>query len=119
MENQVVLMNIYNSLKPGGYFICIDSLDDNVIYRANRLFHFFRGKRSFSTLQNMPSLRLLKRYEEVFAEMEVRFFGALCWLVPVLKPFLREEAISRFIEKSDELFSVRASAFKFVMICRK
>ena len=74
-ENVVVLMNIYRSLKPG-YFICIDSLDDNVIYRTNRLFHFFRGK-IILTLQNMPRLRLIKRYEDVFSEIEVRFL-VLC-----------------------------------------
>ena len=42
-DNDLVLKNVYQKLKPGGYFVCVDSLDNNIIYRINRYLHYLRG----------------------------------------------------------------------------
>jgi len=61
-DNQLVLQHIYRVLKPGGYFICVDSLNHSPIYRANRFFHYLRGKRTLSTLKRMTTTALIARY---------------------------------------------------------
>lgn len=118
-DNDVVIENIYKKLKFNGCFICVDSLNNNYIYRLNRFIHFFFKRRSYSTLQNMPSLKLIEKYRERFAKTDVEFFGSLCWIVPILRFFMRDESIALFLNKFDRFIEVKASAFKFVMICRK
>ena len=118
-DNSIVLDNIYRALKPGGVFVCVDSLDNNWVYRLNRLYHYFSGDRSLSTLRRMPNAKLLERYSQKFGDVTLTFFGSLVWLAPVLRLFLRNAAISRILKRVDSLVSVKYSAFKFVMVARK
>ncbi len=118
-DNAIVLNNIYQALKPGGFFICVDSLNNNWIYRLNRFFHYLTGRRSLSTLRRMPSTRLFEIYNKKFEEVTVTYFGSLVWLAPVLKLFLRETPVSNTLKWFDTLINVKYSAFKFVMVARK
>ena len=118
-DNAIVLNNIYQALKPGGFFICVDSLNNNWIYRLNRFFHYLTGRRSLSTLRRMPSTRLFEIYNKKFEEVTVTYFGSLVWLAPVLKLFLREAPVSNTLKWFDTLINVKYSAFKFVMVARK
>jgi ubiquinone/menaquinone biosynthesis C-methylase UbiE len=52
-----LISQIKKYLKPEGKFICVDSLDHNLIYRTNRLIHYLCSRRSWSTLVRMPWLR--------------------------------------------------------------
>ena len=45
-DNKLVLNEIYRVLKPKGMFICIDSLNENPIYKFNRYLHYLRGNRT-------------------------------------------------------------------------
>ena len=65
-DNSIVMNEIYRVLVKGGIFIAIDSLNNNPIYKLNRYIHFLLGNRSKSTLQRMPTIKLLEKYTVKF-----------------------------------------------------
>ena len=118
-DNIVTRNEIFRVLKANGSFICIDSLNHNPIFKANRFLHYLRGNRSRNTLLRMPTLALIDVYEEKFGSVEKSFFGSLSWLFPVLRIVLGESKSSNFGKWFDAKFSVKKSAFKFIMIAKK
>ena len=118
-DNDRVRDEIFRVLKPGGAFVCVDSLNHNPIYRLNRWWHFRRGRRSRSTLRRMPRLSLIDSYAARFGHADVQFFGAIAWLTPLLVRVLGESAAAAWSDRLDRFVGVRRSAFKFVMVARK
>lgn len=119
-DNHLVLCHIHRLLKPGGVFICVDSLNHNPIYRLNRYIHFLRGDRSLSTLQRMPNCDLISKYQSAFGGAAVvQYFGSLSWLFAILAHVVSEHWLSDVSNRIDRLFRVRKSAFKFVLMVRK
>lgn len=118
-DNERVLRNIHRALRPGGYLICVDSLNNNPIYRLNRYLHFLRGNRTRSTLKNMPDMALIKAYKEAFTSVDVSYFGSMDWMAPVLGLVLGQRQVANVMAFCDKLCRVRSAAFKFVMVCRK
>lgn len=118
-DNGVVMNEIYRVLKGGGLFLCVDSLNHNPIYRFNRWLHYLRGNRTKSTLRRMPTISLIERYGARFGATEVRYFGAVSWLMPLIAPVLGKGRAARVSERVDRIARIRKSAFKFVMIARK
>jgi ubiquinone/menaquinone biosynthesis C-methylase UbiE len=106
-------------LKPGGRFICVDSLNHNPIYRFNRWLHYVRGARSASTLRRMPSLRSIDDYRRSFGEAEVWYFGAAIFLVPLAARLGGELRAAKWSNAVDRAVRVKRSAFKFVMVATK
>lgn len=118
-DNETVLGEIHRVIKTGGCFICVDSLNDNPIYRINRYLHHRRGERTASTLRRMPTVRLIEDYGRRFGRMEVRFFGAASWAMPFASKVIGDETAAKLSDRIDGWFKVRRSAFKFVMIATK
>lgn len=118
-DNSIVKSEIFRVLKPGGIFVCVDSLNNNPIYRFNRWIHYIRDNRTKSTLVRMPTIRLIDQYRTLFGHVEVRFFGSVIWCIPLLVKLFGEDKASRFSDWFDRFIGVRASAFKFVMIATK
>jgi SAM-dependent methyltransferase len=114
-DNQVVMNEINRVLKPGGIVIIVDSLHENPIYIINRWIGYFRGTRSLSTIKRMPTLKLIREYEDKFNIIKLDFFGSLTWLSPMLT-FLRKDLVGRFFDRFDTLINVQRSAFKFVVV---
>ena len=66
----------------------------------------------------MPSLSLIKDYENTFGSCEAEFFGSIVWASPILKIFGKQFA-SKVINLFDKAFKIKKSAFKFVMCVKK
>ena len=118
-DNKLVMENIYRVLKPGGTFLCVDSLNENFIYKLNRFFHFLRGNRSFSTIIRMPTIRTLEMYKNKFSNSTIKYYGSIIWLIPFFRLIIDEKKILRIINLFDNYIKVRKSAFKFVMKLEK
>ena len=118
-DHEVVLGQIFRVLKPGGNFICVDSLHHNPAYIVNRWWNYMRGRRSLRTLARMPTMSLIALYRSRFDQVHVEFHGSLAWLMPALVPFLGYDKSRLFSDWFDRKFSITRSAFKFVMVATK
>tara|TARA_B100001057_G_C22868719_1_gene957764 strand:+ start:5048 stop:5815 length:768 start_codon:yes stop_codon:yes gene_type:complete len=118
--NKIVVKDeIIRVLKPGGYLIVVDSLNNNPIYRLNRFIHYLKGNRTRSTLYNMPNTKLIDEYKENFLVTFLSFYGSIIWMSPFLSFFFNNIMISKIITKFDILINVKKSAFKFITVMRK
>jgi hypothetical protein len=99
--------------------IAVDSLNGNPIYRLNRYMHYLKGNRSKSTLIRMPTISLIDKYTEKFGYAEVKFFGAITWIFPLLSKILSEQAVTKLSNWIDAKFNIKGSAFKFVIMLVK
>lgn len=114
-----VLLEVARVLKPGGTFVCVDSLNNNPIYRFNRWIHYLKGERTKSTLINMPNLARLKVICRLFESAHVYHYGSISYLMPIISKFLGEKTSARLSNAVDNFFGVRGSAFRFVLVAKK
>jgi SAM-dependent methyltransferase len=105
-------------LRPGGIFICVDTLNHNPIYRFNRWLHYKRGERTKSTLLYMPTIDRIQSISRGFKDTDVRFFGAISYILPALAYLIGQIYAAKISDIVDRLIHVRRSAFKFVMVAR-
>jgi ubiquinone/menaquinone biosynthesis C-methylase UbiE len=109
---------IQRILRPGGIFICVDSLNHNPIYRLNRWLHYKRGERTRSTLIRMPTMARIQSISRGFKSAEVRYFGAASYLMPFLACIIGQSLAAQFSNAIDCLVRVHYAAFKFVLVAR-
>jgi ubiquinone/menaquinone biosynthesis C-methylase UbiE len=114
-DNKLVMNEIYRVLKPGGMLFILDSLNNNPIYRFYRYLNYLRGLRTKNTLLRMPTISLINEYTQKFGHVEVKYFGAITWIFPLLNKVLSEKLITNFSNWIDVTFKIKRSAFKFVM----
>lgn len=105
-------------LRPGGMLICVDSLNINPIYRVNRYIHYMRGNRSKSTLKRMPNLERIIALSSGFSGVDVRYFGAMSFAMPIVARFFGENTAQVASDRFDQLVGVKRSAFKFVIVAQ-
>jgi len=105
-------------LRSGGSFICVDSLNHNPIYRFNRWVHYLRGRRTRSTLIRMPTIERIQSISKGFKSAEVRYFGAVSYLMPLFAFIVGQKHAANISDTIDRLLHVRRSAFKFVMVAK-
>ena len=117
-ENNLVKNEIYRVLKPNGIFICIDSLNDNPIYKLNRFFHYIKGNRTKSTLKRMPDRKLLGNYNNKFGDTKINFTGKLIWILYPLSKIISYEKSKLLSDIFDNILPNWMS-FKFIMEARK
>jgi hypothetical protein len=99
--------------------IVIDSLNNSPVYRLNRYIHYLKGNRSKGTLIRMPTISLIDKYSQKFGHVEVKFFGAITWMFPLLSKVLSEQVLTKLSNWIDASFNIQGSAFKFVMMVVK
>lgn len=107
---------ILRVLRPGGMFLCVDSLNHNPVYRLNRWLHYMKGERTISTLRYMPKIERIRSLSKGFQRVEVKYFGAVSYLMPFVAHILGQSLATRFSDAIDRLVHVRRAAFKFVMV---
>jgi len=110
-----VRSEIKRVLKKGGLFICVDTLNDNPIYKINRYIDYLRGKRSKSTLNNMMTWRMINSYKQEFDILDIKYFGSLSWLFLFLPD---TQYLARISNNFDKSINAKSSCFKFVMITK-
>lgn len=114
-DNKIVMNEIYRVLKKDGSFIALDSLSNNPIYNINRYLHYLKGNRSKSTLKRIPNIKLIDEYSKKFGYIEIKFFGCITWMFPILKLIFSGNTIKNLSNRIDNLFQIKKSAFKFTM----
>ena len=62
-------------IKPSGYFICVDSLNNNLVYKYYRLLQLIIGSRTKMTYLNMPDIKRLNKVRKMYSRSEVKFLG--------------------------------------------
>jgi SAM-dependent methyltransferase len=112
-------MEIKRVLRPGGIFICVDSLNHNPVYRFNRWLHYLKKERTISTLIRMPTMDRIQSIVQGFEENEVRFFGTASYLMPFFARIVGQQRSSNISDVLDRLVNVRKSAFKFVLVAKR
>ena len=117
-NNKLVLNEIYRVLKINGLFICIDSLNENPIYKLNRYVHYLKGNRTKSTLKRMPDRKLLEDYERKFGLTKINYSGTLIWILYPLSKIIgykKSKILSDFFDKNLPIWM----SFKFIMEAKK
>lgn len=115
-DPDLVYAEIRRVLRPGGVFLCVDSLNHNPIYKFNRWLHYRRGLRTKSTLLWMPTMERIESISRGFDNIDVRFFGAVSYLMPLLARIIGQNYAAKVSDAIDRLVHVRRSAFKFVLV---
>lgn len=115
-DPKMVDAEVRRVLRPGGTFICVDSLNHNPIYRFNRWIHYLKGNRTKSTLLRMPTIARIQSISRGFRKVEVSYFGSASYLMPVLSYIIGQHNSAIVSRTIDKIVRVRRSAFKFVLI---
>lgn len=118
-ENMKTQKEIYRVLKKGGHFICVDSLNNNIIYIVNRVMNYINNKTSLSTIKKMPTKQLIQNYIKNFSKVEIKYYGSIIWLMPVISLLCGEKIASKILDKFDNFINVSSSAFRFLLIAQK
>lgn len=109
---------IHRVIRPGGVFICVDSLNNNPIYRINRYIHFLKGNRSKMTLKNMPIIKRIISLSSKYKKLDVKYFGSISFIIPILSKLLGDNSATDFSNYIDRIFRIKKSAFKFVLVAK-
>jgi ubiquinone/menaquinone biosynthesis C-methylase UbiE len=118
-DSERVNAEIKRVLKPGGILICVDSLNNNPVYRINRWIQYLRGIRTESTYLRMPDVRRIKLMEQLFENTEVKYFDAIAFIMPALSKIVGEYKAQKISTYIDSIINTKKSAFKFVFIGHK
>ncbi len=110
---------IQRVLRPGGIFICVDSLNHNPIYKLNRWINYICGERTKSTLINMPTMDRINSISKYFRNVDILYFGSLSWLMMIIAKIIGQDKAAKFSDFCDRIIKVKRSAFKFVLIAKK
>ena len=106
-------------LKPNGYFISIDSLNNNIIFKNYRLVQWIIGRRTKLTYKNMPTMQRLKIIGQKYSNIDIKYFGSLMYLGSFLSIILDEKFLAYWLHKLDLFFNIKSSAYKFVLVAKK
>ena len=115
-DTKIVQSEIKRLLKPKGLFICIDSLNNNLVYKLHRYILFLMNKKSHTAILNMPTIKKIDSYCSLFTLKEIYFYGSILWLISFFKSIINQSILVDIIQKLDNFFKVKGSAHKFVIV---
>jgi ubiquinone/menaquinone biosynthesis C-methylase UbiE len=117
-DPDLVDAEIRRVLRPGGIFLCVDFLNHNLVYKLNRWLHYLHGDRTKSTLLRMPTISRIQSISRGFKDLDVRYFGAVSYLIPFLARIIGQNHAAKVSDSVDRMVHVRRSAFKFVLVAQ-
>ena len=109
---------IHRVIKPSGFFICVDSLNNNPVYRLNRFIHYLKKERTKKTLLNMPTYQRIVSLRSRYKDADVNYFGSISFITQLLSKILGPNYTSLFSDYVDKTIKAKKSAFKFVLIAK-
>ncbi len=109
---------ILRTLRPGGAFIFIDSLNHNPIFKLNRWIRFLRGSRSLSTVLRVPKMARIEKLSQSFDDSRYFFFGKWIWMHQILSSFLNAKSAMRIYNSLEDSFGRDRYSFKIVVMLR-
>jgi SAM-dependent methyltransferase len=116
---RALLREVVRVLMPTGVWVIVDSFDRNPVYRLNRAVGYLRGSRTRLAVTNIPNSKTLQLLRNSFQSVDVRFYGALTAIAPVLRAVLGAQSAARIVDAADRLLGPpEALAFKFVAVAR-
>lgn len=118
-DANIVDKEISRVLKPGGVFLCVDSLNENYIYRTNRYLQYLMQKRSRLTIENMPDFKRINAMKKLYKKTTIQYFGKLSWFCIILESIIGGKKSKKFSDYIDNRISINSLAFKFVLIAIK
>jgi SAM-dependent methyltransferase len=105
---------IIRTLRPGGTFILVDSLNHNPLFKLNRWIRFLRGSRSLSTVLRIPKMKRILELANSFHESEIISFGKWIWIHKILNLFLSDELSMRIYNSIEDSNAKSKYGFKIV-----
>ena len=107
-------------IRPGGHFICVDSLNHNPVYRLNRRVQYWRGQRGIGTLRRMPTRRTIQTLVREFENPVISYHGVLSFMGPLARQLVGEKRSAEWLDLLDLRYpAFNAWAFKFVFAGRR
>tara|TARA_B100001093_G_scaffold513078_1_gene584262 strand:+ start:2415 stop:3191 length:777 start_codon:yes stop_codon:yes gene_type:complete len=118
-QSDLVFSEIKRVLKTNGRLICVDSLNHNIIYKLNRYLNYKKGKRTLSTIKNMPDLGKIEKLKKDMTLESVNYYGPFIWLNQIMRIFFSERSIMKIDNFFDNISFLQKYAFKFVIHLQK
>ena len=114
-----VLDELSRVLRPGGWFVAVDSYNHNPVSRLNRWWHQVRGRHTVSVNRRIPSRRWLALARGRFSRVEVDYFGVFTFCAPLLRCLAGPARMARWLDSWDACACTpREWAFKIVVNAR-
>mgnify|MGYP001211070738 CR=1 FL=1 len=118
-SSEIVDKEIFRVIKNGGYFICVDSLNENPIYKFNRYINYLLKKRTKMTFDNMPTNNRINKLRNMYSDIKVQYFGSISFLGPFFSLFIGSNRFERLSNSIDAKFQIQKLSFKFLLVAKK
>jgi len=117
-DRKKVDSEIRRVIKPNGYFICVDTLNNNLIYRFYRYINYYRSNMTKMMYDNTPTIERLNSLNLFYTKINVKYFGSIAFVIPLLSRLLGEKLTFNTMNYFDRIIKVKKSAYKFVLIAK-
>ena len=67
----------------------------------------------------MPDLARIKSLSDGFEQVNVKYFGAVSFIMPIVSKLFSSGKAKNFSDYMDNFVGCKKSAFKFVLFCEK
>lgn len=95
--------------------IFVDSLNNNLFYKAKRYFDYLLGRRTYSTIVNMPTYSIINKLKKNYNSVDYKCFGILIFL-NFLTTLVGEKCFIKFSKSFDSKFNFfEKYSFKIVI----
>lgn len=119
LNHASVAREIVQALRPSGEILLCDSIKGNPAFGLNRWVRVLRGKRSGWVARNTPSMRSYSGIRANFEVSTIMGYGALCFLVPLLRIFIDEKRLASVASSLDRRAWATRLGFKVVLSCQR